>query len=290
MTSLDKSFLDTSVWKKDIFKGKVAFITGGAGTIGRVQSQALVLLGADIAIIGRRVEVTEKAAQEIAQLRPGAKVLGIGGVDVRDVSLLKKAVERTLRELGRIDFVIAGAAGNFLAPFAGLSTNAFKTVVDIDLVGSYNTAKATFEAVRKTKGVYLFISAGLHYAGTPMQSHACAAKAGVDALSNNMAIELGPLGIRSNTICPGAIEGTEGMDRLVPKEELKEMVSKIPLGAMGKPQDIAEGTVFLLSDAAKYISGTTLVVDASQWRMGNFAAINSYPQVLSNLNGGKNKI
>lgn len=289
MTSLDRSFLETSSWREGIFAGKVAFVTGGAGSIGRVQCEALVLLGADVAIIGRRKEATEQAAREVAKLRPGARVIGVGEADVRSVESLRRAVETTIRELGRIDFVIAGAAGNFLAPFAGLSTNAFKTVVDIDLVGSYNTAKATFEEIRRTKGVYLFISAGLHYAGTPYQTHAAAAKAGVDALSNNLAIELGPLGIRSNTICPGAIEGTEGMDRLVPKAELDAMVHAIPLQKMGTPRDIAEGTIFLLSDAAKYVSGTTLVVDAAQWRIGSLTNAR-YPDHLNQLNQGPNKL
>ena len=87
--TLDKSYLEKSVWKSDIFKGKVAFITGGAGTICRVQAEALVLLGADVAIIGRNPQKTEDAAKEIATLRPGAKVIGIGNVDVRKIQTIK---------------------------------------------------------------------------------------------------------------------------------------------------------------------------------------------------------
>ena len=191
--TLDKSYLEKSVWKSDIFKGKVAFITGGAGTICRVQAEALVLLGADVAIIGRNPQKTEDAAKEIATLRPGAKVIGIGNVDVRKIQTIKEAADRTVKELGRIDHVIAGAAGNFLSDFNHLSSNAFKSVIDIDLLGSFNTVKVCFEELRKNKGSVIFVSATLHYYGLPMQLHASAAKAGVDALSNALAVELGLL-------------------------------------------------------------------------------------------------
>ena len=192
MTSLDKSFVENSAWKADLFKGKVIFVTGGAGTICRVQTEAMVLLGANAAIIGRNPDKTTKAAKEIEQLRPGSKVLGIGNVDVRDINSIVGAVEKTVNELGRIDFVIAGAAGNFIADFNHLSSNAFKSVISIDLLGSFNTAKACFDQLRKNKGSIIFVSATLHYYGVPFQSHVGAAKAGVDALSNALAVETRP--------------------------------------------------------------------------------------------------
>ena len=103
------------MYEEDIFKGKAVFVTGGAGTICRVQVEAMVLLGADAVIVGRNVDKTIKAAKEIEELRPGAKVLGVGNVDVRDVQSIAKAVQESVEKLGRIDFVIAGAAGNFLS-------------------------------------------------------------------------------------------------------------------------------------------------------------------------------
>lgn len=278
---LDQSFVKDSSWKPDLFKGKVVFVTGGAGTICRVQTEALVLLGANAAILGRNPEKTSKAAEEIQLLRPGSKVIGIGSVDVRDVQSLAKAVEQTVNELGRIDFVIAGAAGNFLSDFNHLSLNAFKSVVSIDLLGSFNTAKATFDQLRKNKGAILFVSATLHYYGVPMQVHVGAAKAGVDALSNALAVELGPLGIRSNCIAPGGIEGTEGMSRLMPDSE--NAAKKVPLGRWGTTRDIAESTVFLFSPAASYITGTVQVVDGAYWHIGNFAG-DLYPSVVINQN------
>lgn len=282
---LDQSFVENCPWKPDLFKGKVVFVTGGAGTICRVQTEALVLLGANAAILGRNPEKTTKAAEEIQLLRPGAKVLGLGSVDVRDVHSIAKAVETTVAELGRIDFVIAGAAGNFLSDFNHMSLNAFKSVVSIDLLGSFNTAKATLPELRKNKGAILFVSATLHYYGVPMQAHVGAAKAGVDALSNALAVELGPLGIRSNCIAPGGIDGTEGMTRLMPDAE--NLVKKVPLGRWGTTRDIAESTVYLFSPAASYVTGTVQVVDGGYWHIGGMLG-DLYPSIVISQNSDEN--
>merc|ERR1712070_808125 len=118
------------VWKDGLFKNKVLFCTGGAGTICSMQVRAFVALGGNACVIGRNPQKTEQGAKDIAAVRPGAKVIGIGNVDVRDPKMLKDAADRCAKELGGIDFAIAGAAGNFLAPMAQLSPNAFKSVMD----------------------------------------------------------------------------------------------------------------------------------------------------------------
>lgn len=129
---------------------------------------------------------------------------------------MQNAVKTALNTFGKINTVVCGAAGNFLAPAEKLSTNAFKTVVDIDLVilmiliideklGTYNTIKATFDALKASKGNVINVSATLQYNGTPMQVHACAAKAGVDAMTKVLAIEWGQYGIRINVIAPGVL-------------------------------------------------------------------------------------
>lgn len=280
--TLDPSYITNSVWKPDLFKGKVVFVTGGAGTICRVQTEALILLGANAAIVGRNKEKTDKAAEEMGQLRPDAKVISCPNTDVRNVQSIAQAVERTVKELGRIDFVIAGAAGNFLADFNHLSSNAFAAVVNIDLLGSFNTAKATFSELKKTKGSIIFVSATLHYYGVPFQVHVGAAKAGVDALSNALAVELGPLGIRSNCIAPGHIAGTEGMDRLV--SDMDDCIRKVPLQRLGTTRDIAEATVYLLSPAASYVTGTVHVVDGGNWHIGALMSQKLYPVELIRKN------
>lgn len=282
---LDQSFVTNGSWKPDLFKGKVVFVTGGAGTICRVQAEAMILLGANAAIVGRNPEKTRQAAREMDELRPECKVISCPNTDVRDVNSIAKAVEYTVQELGRIDFVIAGAAGNFLSDFNHLSSNAFKSVVSIDLLGSFNTVKACFEQLRKNKGSIIFVSATLHYYGIPFQIHVAAAKAGVDALSNALAVELGPLGIRSNCIAPGGIEGTEGLKRLVP--DLDSVISKIPLGRLGTTRDIAEATVYLFSPAASYVTGTVQIVDGAAWHTGNNSTSHLYPVKLTELNTQK---
>ncbi|KAH7587928.1 Peroxisomal 2,4-dienoyl-CoA reductase SPS19 [Nakaseomyces glabratus] len=281
VNTLDKTFLEKSSWKPDLFKGKVGFVTGGAGTICRVQVEALVLLGCKVAIIGRDQEKTERVAKEISSLvdNPDA-VLPISKVDVREVKQLESAVKRTVDRYGRIDYVIAGAAGNFICDFNHLSANAFKSVVSIDLLGSFNTAKATMPELIKSRGSILFVSATFHYYGVPFQSHVGAAKAGIDALSNALAVEMGPFGVRSNCIAPGAIQGTEGFDRLIGDASKKKTTSKIPLQRLGTTEDIAQATVYLFSPAASYVSGTIQIVDGAMWHIGTHFAHELYPDLL----------
>ena len=286
------------IWRDGIFKDKVLFCTGGAGTICSMQVRAFVALGGNACIIGRNPEKTEKGAKDIATVRPGAKVIGLGNVDVRDGIALKNAADRCAQELGSIDFAIAGAAGNFLAPLSQLSTNAFKTVMDIDALGSYNTAKACLpylvESVKKHKnsgktnptgtgGRVIFISASFHFAGKPLQGHVMAAKAAVDQISNAVAIEYGPYGVTSNVITPGPIANTEGMNRLsrADPETRDRSMKAIPLGRWGECKEIADATVFLFSEAASYVNGTVLVVDGGQWRTsGSSQGAWQYPDFL----------
>lgn len=169
----------------------------------------------------------------------------------------------------------AGAAGNFLAPMNALSPNAFKSVIDIDVLGSYNTIKAVLPHLVKSAGAHtnkgsqdpkgtggriLFVSATLHYSGsTPLQTHVAAAKAAVDALCYATAIEQGPLGVTSNIIAPGGIQGTEGLDRLSKDGDREGTTKTIPLGRFGTVKEIADATVYLFSDAGNYVNGEALV-------------------------------
>jgi peroxisomal 2,4-dienoyl-CoA reductase len=235
----------------------------------------MVALGANACIIGRNVEKTENMAKDIATVRPGAKVIGIGAVDVRKPELLQSAADRCVKELGSLDFVIAGAAGNFLATIDQISPNAMKSVIDIDVLGSYNTVKATLPYLVKsaaqhrtdgrtpppngTGGRIIFVSATLHYAGTPLQSHVSVAKAGVDAMAMSVAIEQGPRGVTSNVIAPGPIADTEGMERLSKKGSREKSYKAVPIGRYGTVKEIADATVYLFSDAGNFVNGETLV-------------------------------
>jgi peroxisomal 2,4-dienoyl-CoA reductase len=203
----------SNAWRDGIFNNKVLFCTGGAGTICSIQVRAFVALGGNAYIIGRNPEKTEAMAKDLMTARPGSKVIGQGGVDVRNLELLKEAADKCAKALGGIDFAIAGAAGNFLAPMSQLSSNAFRTVMEIDTLGSFHTAKAVLpylvESAKRnpntgkqqpggTGGRMIFISASFHFKGFPLQAHVMAAKAAVDQISNSVAIEYGPFGVTSN--------------------------------------------------------------------------------------------
>lgn len=216
--------------------------------------------GANATIVGRKLDRLTEAAIGLSQATGQTCVAA--RADVRQPQQLKEAVAMTIERFGRIDFVICGAAGNFLASIDGMSENAFRTVVEIDTLGTFNTVKATLPYVRASRGSYIHVSSTLHYKGTPYQAHVSAAKAGVDAFSAVLALEEGPKGVRSNVIAPGAIADTEGMSRL--SNQMSRSINSplpYPLGRAGEVQDVASAAVFLFSHAASYITGQVLAVD-----------------------------
>jgi len=251
----------TSVFTKDALKGKVALITGGGTGINFGIARTLGSHGCIIAITGRRKEVLEKATSLLT--KEGITSFGIPG-DVRKYDDCKKAANDTVTKYGRIDILVNGAAGNFLCAAEDLTPNGFRTVMEIDAFGTFNMVQACFEALKASKGVIINISATLHYTATHYQLHASAAKASVDAMTRNLAVEWGKYGIRTVGIAPGPIADTEGMTRLSgggEDERLKLLEKTIPLRRMGFVTDIGQTALFLSSPAASYINGQTIVVD-----------------------------
>src|SRR5262247_2636241 len=210
---------------KDLYRDKTVFVTGGGSGINLGVAKNFAALGANIAICGRTQEKLDVAAVELRAL--GAKVCAVAA-DVRDIAALDTAFARSRAELGSMDVLICGAAGNFLAPAEKLSANGFKTVIDIDLLGSFNASRAAFEQLKETKGTIIFISAGMAYMPHAFQAHVGAAKAGIDMLMKNLALEWGPYGIRANSIVPGPIEGTEGMKRLSDPATKQAIIKGVP--------------------------------------------------------------
>jgi len=256
--------MSPSPFRPDLLAGKVAFVTGGGSGICKGIARAYAAHGAAVAIVGRKQDRLDAAAEEIAN-ETGAQVLPVAA-DVRQPETIEAALDRTVDQLGRLDLVVNGAAGNFLQPAATMSYNAFRTVMDIDANGTFNVSRAAFErGLQEHGGVITNISANLHYGATPLQAHASAAKAAVDALTRSMALEWGSLGIRVVGIAPGPIDDTEGVARLVPPDMKAKLEKAIALQRFGRIAEIADLAVFLASDAAGLVTGTVVVADGGQW-------------------------
>jgi peroxisomal 2,4-dienoyl-CoA reductase len=253
------------IFSDGILGGRVAFVTGGGTGITGGVARALAEAGAAVALVSRKMDHLEPAAQAIND--NGGKAIAVAA-DVRQPEEVDTAVAQTIEQLGKIDIVVNGAAGNFLCAAEELSPNGFGTVVDIDLKGTFNVCRATFAQLKEHHGQILNISATLHYLGTPMQLHVSAAKAGVDALTRNLAVEWGRYGIRVNAIAPGPIEDTEGMKRLVPEPVKQRLLKGVPIGRFGRIADIEKAAVFLCSDGASFINGVVLIVDGGHWLTG----------------------
>lgn len=252
----------SDIYRKNLFDGKVAFVAGGTSGINLGIATRFAELGAVVSVVSRS-ENKVAAAVEHIQAAGGTAIGNVA--DVRDPNAVGAALSATTEKLGEIDFLISGAAGNFVAKALDMSPNAFKTVVDIDLLGTFNVLRLAHEHLRKPGASIINISAGQSFVPMVGQSHVGSAKAGVDMLTKNLAIEWAEKGIRVNAIVPGPIDGTEGVARLIPNPETKSALeSAIPLGRFGTKGEIADLAVFLCSDAAAYITGTISICDGGQ--------------------------
>jgi peroxisomal 2,4-dienoyl-CoA reductase len=274
--------------------GQVALVTGGGTGIGLGIAELLAALGAHVVLASRKRETLEAAA---ARIRTAGGLATVATVDVRDAESVGHMVSQVAQELGRIDLLVNNAAGNFYAPSATLSPNAWRSVVEIDLFGTFFCSQAVAPVMRvQGGGRIVSISMTLHYRGWPQMAHATAAKAGIDALTKTLAVEWAPWGIRVNAVAPGPIP-TEGVrkafaapraraaggsaanaaaapataeaaaaDVFAVEQALADYAKRaLPLGRWGRPRDIANMVAFLASPAGDWITGAILVVDGGEW-------------------------
>jgi peroxisomal 2,4-dienoyl-CoA reductase len=254
-----------SVFVSGLLKGKSAVITGGGSGIGAGIAKRLAEQGAKVMLVGRTLEKLEKVAGEISS--SGGEALCFAA-DVRKYDLLESAVKMAVDRFGGLDIAIASAAGNFLAPAATLSANGFRSVIEIDLCGTFNLARASFEHLQKTRGNIISITATQAEVPTPLQCHAGAAKAGIEKLTRDLALEWGRFGVRVNAVAPGPIEGTEGMSRLAPDGAESSLKKRVPLQRFGTVHEICEAVTYLLSPAGAYITGASILVDGGTSLLG----------------------
>jgi peroxisomal 2,4-dienoyl-CoA reductase len=277
MTAPPPSVAAAPVFRPGLLDGQVALVTGGGTGIGYGIAELLAELGAHVVLASRKPEHLEPAAD---RLRAAGGKASTAQVDVRDAERVKAMVEEVVAAQGRIDLLVNNAAGNFYAPSESLTANAWRSVVEIDLYGTFFCSQAVLPVMKAQGGGRIVsISMTLHYRGWPQMAHATAAKAGVDALTRTLAVEWAPHGVRINAIAPGPIP-TEGVRRaFAPPADSgipdvfaateKAMASwakqAIPLQRWGAPRDIANMVAFLASPGGDWITGSIFVVDGGEW-------------------------
>ena len=269
--SIDSSLIKTP-FHSDCLKDKIAFVTGGGSGICFEIARQLLRHGCSgMTLCGRREQVLQDAVVALSR-DTGHIQTAIHYVvcDVRDSDQCQKAIESSLQVFhGQLDILVNGAAGNFLAEAGdSFKPKGFKTVMDIDALGTYNMSFGAFEPLKQSskhggRPCIINISATLHYGATFWQTHASAAKAAVDSITRSLALEWGEFNIRVNGIAPGPIANTPGTTKLAPKllSGNTNSLMSIPLGRLGSTYDVAMAAVFLASEGASFISGHTLVVD-----------------------------
>src|SRR6478672_3961924 len=220
------------------YTGSTVFVAGGTSGINLGVAEGFAAAGARVAVMSRSQDKVDAAVRRLRDL--GAESIGVAA-DVRDVEATGGALAAAHDAFGDIDVLVSGAAGNFPATALGMSPGAFRSVVEIDLLGTYHVLRTGYEFLRKPGSVVINISAPQAFLPWASQSHVGAAKAGVDMLTRCLAIEWGPAGVRVNAITPGPIAGTEGMARLAPGEDAqKKLADLLPLQRFGSVDDIAD--------------------------------------------------
>ena len=273
-----------SVYPENFLEGYSTFIAGGTSGINLGIAKLFGQLGAHVCVMSRSEDKVAAAVSEIEALNGSIKVAGFAA-DVRDYEAVSAALKAGSEAHGKFDIVVSGAAGNFMAPAAAMSANAFKTVIDIDLLGTFNVLRAAFEVSKQPGASFINISAPQGAQPFFGQAHVCAAKAGIDMLTKCLATEWGMAGVRVNAIVPGPIDGTEGMARLAPTPEARKFVElSVPMRRYGTTDEIGNMAVYLGSEAAAYVTGCIHYCDGGQTLSGG-GALN--PTLLMEMNSKK---
>ncbi len=258
------------MFAEDLLKGRVILITGGGTGLGRSMALRFAGLGASAFLVGRREEPLRRTAEEIAA-RGGRAASATA--DVRDLPAVERAVDAAKDALGLPDTLVNNAAGNFLARTERLSSNAFASVVDIVLKGTFHctTALARRWIAAKAPGTVLNIVTTYAASGSGsgfVVPSACA-KAGVLAMTRSLAVEWGRHRIRLNAIAPGPFPTEGAWSRIVAGEEWEDrMLARHPMSRFGRHEELADLAAFLISPHSEYVNGECVTIDGGQWLRG----------------------
>lgn len=262
-----------SIFRDGTFAGKTAFVTGGGTGIGLSIAAELRLLGANVVIASRK---EEKLLEGIAELE---KVEGPGELfhhvcNIRETASIDAAIDAALARFGKVDFLVNNGGGQFPSPAIAISEKGWNAVIETNLTGTFMMSQHMAQRAMMPGGggVIVNIIAQM-WNGFPMMAHTGAARAGVDNLTKTLALEWAPAGIRVNAVAPGVILSS-GIENYTPENRqfFFDAVPHIPAGRLGSPREVAAATVFLLSPAAGFITGTTLRVDGGETLFGHAAA------------------
>jgi NAD(P)-dependent dehydrogenase (short-subunit alcohol dehydrogenase family) len=248
----------------DTYAGQVVLVTGGGTGLGKAMAAEFARLGAAVAIASRKPEHREAGVRSLETL--GAKAIGVE-LDVRDDGAVAAAFEQIEDQLGPVDVLINNAAGNFPAQAVKLSANAWRSVVDIVLNGTFlcSTEFARRAIERGAPGAILNIGATYSWTGGPGTAHSAAAKAGVTNMTQTLAVEWAPRGIRVNCLAPGLFPHQDLPKVLLAQRDPEADARRIPGGRVGEPHELGWAATYLCSPFASYLTGHTLVLDGANW-------------------------
>jgi NAD(P)-dependent dehydrogenase (short-subunit alcohol dehydrogenase family) len=270
--------------KPGSFAGKTILITGGGTGLGRSMGKYMLELGANLVIASRKLDVLEKAAEELRS-QTGGKVLA-AACDIRKYEEVEALLRKIESEFGQLNAVLNNAAGNFISPTERLSHRAFDIVVDIVLRGTYYVTLAAGKSwiAKKQPGVFLNIVTTYAWTGSGYVVPSACGKAGVLALTRSLAVEWAKYGIRSNAIAPGPFPTEGAWSRLLPGDLVKKFdpAKRIPVGRVGEHQELANLAAYLLSDYSAYINGEVVTIDGGEWLRngGEFSHLEMVPSEM----------
>ena len=270
------------MFKNDLLKNKTIIITGGGTGLGKSMATRFGELGANLVLTSRRQEVLDDAAHDIND-KTGAEILTVS-TDIRHSDQVTEMVKKAMDKFGKIDCLLNNAAGNFISPTENLSENAFRTIIDIVLVGTFNCTQAAGKAMRDSGGgVILNIVTTYAFTGSGYVVPSACAKSGVLAMTRSLAVEWAKHGIRTNAIAPGPFPTKGAWKRLVPPglNIEKKMMERVPLKRFGEHDELANLASYLMADESGYMNGEVITMDGGEWikGAGQFNALEKMPNL-----------